>query len=171
MCGREHIDYAHIEFKRLPGVDPIFIMDLMNDPDVRRHLPLAKGHFDSSDCEKFVTAKERIWEEHGYGPWAFMLGDEFMGWGGLQPEGLDVDVGMVLHRRHWGAGRVLYGRIVDYAFRELQVPSVIVLLPPSRKRVAGIPRLGFKEDGEVMIGKERFVRYRLTSARFPAGGG
>jgi len=165
------LNYANIEFMRLPEVDPTFIVDLMNEPDVRRHLPLAKGHFGPSDCEKFVSAKERFWKDHGYGPWAFMLGDEFVGWGGLQPEGVDVDVGLVLHRKHWGAGRVLYRRIVDHAFRELQVPSVIVLLPPSRTRVAGISRLGFEEDGEVMIGEERFVRYRLTSDRSTAGGG
>lgn len=137
------------------------IIELMNDPDVRRHLPLARGYFGTSDCERFVAAKERIWEEHGYGPWAFVLGDAFVGWGGLQPEGDDADVGLVLHRAHWGAGKVLYERILDHAFDELGLDSVIALLPPSRTRVAGLRRLGFVEDGEVMIGEELFNRYRL----------
>lgn len=142
------------------------IIELMNDPDVRRHLPLARGHFGKSDCERFVAAKERIWEEHGYGPWAFVLGDAFVGWGGLQPEGGDADVGLVLHRSHWGAGKALYERILDHAFGKLGLDSVIALLPPSRTRVAGLRRLGFVEDGEVMIGEELFNRYRLhRSAR------
>lgn len=136
----------------------------MNDPDVRRHLPLARGHFGMPEYERFVAAKERIWEENGYGPWAFVLDDDFVGWGGLQPEGDDVDVGLVLRRAYWGAGQDLYKRIVDFAFEELGVASVIALLPVSRTRVAGLQRLGFQEDGEATIGGEIFNRYRLERA-------
>ena len=103
-----------------------------------------------------------MWEENGYGPWAFVINDEFVGWGGLQLEGDDADVGLVLHPNHWGAGRLLYERIIGYAFGELSLGSVIALLPPSRTRVAGILRLGFQQDGEVVLGDERFIRYRLT---------
>ncbi len=159
-------DYGKIAFKRLTEVSPDVIIELMNDPDVRRHMPLARGHFGMSDWKRFVAAKERMWEENGYGPWAFVLGHEFVGWGGLQPEGDDVDVGLVLHRAHWGAGKALYERILDHAFGELGLASVIALLPPSRSRVAGLRRLGFGEDGQVMIGEELFNRYRLPrSAR------
>lgn len=154
-------DYRKIVFKRLTEVSSEALVELMNDPDVRRHLPLAQGVFSVSDCERFVAAKERIWEEVGYGPWAFVLDDEFVGWGGLQPEGNDADVGLVLRRAHWGAGKILYERIVGYAFGELGLDSVIVLLPPSRTRVSGLQRLGFVEDGQIMIGEEPFNRYRL----------
>ena len=159
-------DYRKIMFRRLTEVSPGAIIELMNDPDVRRHMPLARGHFGMSDCERFVAAKERMWEENGYGPWAFVLDHQLIGWGGLQPEGDDADVGLVLHRAHWGAGRALYERILDHAFGELGLESVIALLPPSRTRVAGLRRLGFGEDGQVMIGEELFNRYRLLrSAR------
>lgn len=155
-------DYSKIIFRRLTEVSPEALIELMNDPDVRRHLPLAQGYFGKAECEHFIAGKEQIWEEYGYGPWAFMLGDEFVGWGGLQPEEDDVDVGLILRRSHWGAGRVLYRRIVEQAFGELGVESVITLLPPSRTRVAGLQRLGFQVDGEVLIGEELFHRYRLT---------
>ncbi|MEO1353072.1 MAG: GNAT family N-acetyltransferase [Cyanobacteria bacterium J06635_15] len=159
-------DYRKIVFRRLTEVSPDVIIELMNDPDVRRHMPLAQGYFGVSDCERFVAAKERIWEENGYGPWAFFLGHEFIGWGGLQREGDDADVGLVLHRAHWGAGKAIYERILDHAFGELGLDSVIALFPPSRTRLAGLRRLGFGEDGQVMIGEELFNRYRLPrSAR------
>ena len=92
-------DYQRISFRRLHEVSPTDVMDLMNDPDVRRHLPLARGHFGPPEYQRFVAAKNRIWDENGYGPWAFVLDGEFVGWGGLQPEGGDVDVGMVLRSR------------------------------------------------------------------------
>ena len=158
-------DRGEIAFKRLSEVDPKAIIELVSDPAVRRHLPLARGRFGPSECERFVAAKERIWEDNGYGPWAFFVGDEFIGWGGLQPEGDDVDAGLVLRRSHWGAGWVLYKRIIAYAFGELGLGSVIALLPPSRKRVAGMKRLGFRRDGEVILEDECFLRYRLTAPR------
>ncbi len=154
---------ARIEFKRLPDVDPAELITLMNDPRVRRHLPLARGDFGPAECARFVAAKERLWTEHGYGPWAFFIGGVFAGWGGLQPEGEDVDLGLVLRPAFWGAGRALYAELVAYAFDVLRAPSIIVLLPPSRVRVSGVLQLGFRPDGELMVGAERFVRYRLRA--------
>ncbi|MGF1513746.1 MAG: GNAT family N-acetyltransferase [Elainellaceae cyanobacterium] len=158
----EATDYDRIAFTRLTKIPPAAIIDLMNDPAVRRHLPLARDEFGDVECDRFVATKERMWEERGFGPWAFVLDDEFIGWGGLQPEGDDVDVGLVLSRKYWGAGHALYRRILTHAFEELCVDSVTALLPPSRTRISALRRLGFREDGEIAIQDQRFIRYRLT---------
>jgi GNAT superfamily N-acetyltransferase len=159
-----------IVFERLSDVEPAELIALMNDPLVRRHMSLARGEFGPAECERFVAGKERLWAEYEYGPWAFVVDGELAGWGGLQPEGGEVDLGLVLHPRHWGAGRALYERILAFAFGEMRFASVIVLLPPSRVRVAGVLRLGFRKDGEVQIAGARFTRYRLTAPpdRVPA---
>ena len=156
-------DWSTILFVRLGEVDREAIIELMNHPRVRRHMPLARGSFGSAECERFVAAKERLWEEHGYGPWAFIIDGEFAGWGGIQPEGSEADVGLVLHPKHWGAGKLLYERIIAFAFGELGFDSVIALLPPSRTRISGVLKLGFRPDGELTIGGERFIRYRLAA--------
>ncbi|MEM9770022.1 MAG: GNAT family N-acetyltransferase [Cyanobacteria bacterium P01_D01_bin.73] len=158
-------DYDRIIFTRLTKIPPIAIIDLMNDPAVRRHLPLAQDEFGDVECDRFVAIKERMWEENGFGPWAFVLDGEFIGWGGLQPEDDDVDMGLVLCRKYWGAGPTLYRRILTYAFEELRVNSVTALLPPSRTRVSALRRLGFHEDGEVVIQDQLFIRYRLIRNR------
>jgi hypothetical protein len=155
--------HPDIVFQRLPRVDPAELIALMNDPRVRRHLPLARGAFGPAECARFVAAKERLWAEHGYGPWAFVVGGAFAGWGGLQPEGADVDLGLVLRPEHWGLGRALARRFVATAFEALGAASVVVLLPPSRVRVSGIARLGFRRDDEVQIDGARFHRYRLRA--------
>jgi hypothetical protein len=36
---------------------------------------------------------------------------------------------------------------------------------PSRTRGRGLKRLGFVQDGEVMLGEEQFIRYRLCVPR------
>ena len=154
-----------IAFKRLPEVNPAEIIALHNNPLVRRQMPLFEGEFTQEDCRGFVRAKEQIWAEHGYGPWAFYIQEKFAGWGGLQPEGEDVDLGLVLHPDYWGWGKTLYEQIIARAFGEMGFESVTILFPPSRKRIKGILKLGFQEDGEVMYGQERFIRYRLWAPK------
>lgn len=157
-------DHASIQFARLGDVDRAAIIELMNDPHVRRHMPLARGAFGPAECDAFVAAKERQWQDHGYGPWAFIIDGEFAGWGGIQNEGGEADVGLVLRPKYWGAGKVLYARIIAHAFGELGFSSVIALLPPSRTRISGVLKLGFRPDGELTIAGERFLRYRLTAS-------
>jgi RimJ/RimL family protein N-acetyltransferase len=150
-----------IEFKRLTEIDPAEIIDLMNNSLVRRQMPLLTGDFDENSCNQFIGTKEGLWKEHGYGPWAFVIDDEFAGWGGLQAESGEADLALVLHPNYWGVGKTLYKKIINRAFGEMNLQSVTVLFPPSRTRVKGLLRLGFEEDKELTIGNERFIRYRL----------
>lgn len=150
-----------ITFARLSEVDPADLIALMNYPRMRRHLPLAHGMFGPQECARFVAAKEQHWAEHGYGPWAFYVEGAFAGWGGLQRESDDIDLGLVLHPRYWGLGQSLYARLAAEAFDRLGARSVIVLLPISRRHVAALGRAGFVPDGEVWVGEERFRRFRL----------
>lgn len=150
-----------IEFKRLPEIDKADIIELMNHPLVRRQMPLTDDHFDEAACDEFLANKDGLWAEHGYGPWAFVVDGKFAGWGGLQPEAGEVDLGLVLHPRYWGLGKTLYDEIIRRAFGGMGFESVTILFPPTRTRVKAILRLGFEPDGELELHGERFIRYRL----------
>ena len=150
-----------IEYKRLPEVDKDDIIDLMNNPLVRRQMPLTSDNFDESDCDAFIAAKEKLWDEYGYGPWAFVVDGRFAGWGGLQQEESVIDLGIVLHPNYWGLGKEIFDRIKAFAFEEKGFESVIILLPSSRTNVKGVLRLGFQPDSETEISGERFIRYRF----------
>lgn len=156
-----------IEFKRLTEINKEDILDLMNQPLLHRHMPLLGDTFTEEDYEDFVAAKERMWEEYGYGPWAIVVDCKFAGWGGLQPENGEADLGLVLHPHYWGIGRILYEEIIEYAFKEMELESVTILLPPTRTRIKGVLRLGFEQEGEIDVGGERFIRFRLYSPRNP----
>jgi ribosomal-protein-alanine N-acetyltransferase len=159
----------NIEFKRLTDIESSEIIALMNNPLVRRQMPLIPNTFGKNECDAFVASKEQLWLEHGYGPWAFVVNNQFLGWGGLQPENGEADLGLVLHPDHWGMGKAIYKAIIDRAFGSMGFQSVTVLLPPTRKRVRGLFRLGFKEDGEFVVGEERFIRYRLNQSATDSG--
>jgi RimJ/RimL family protein N-acetyltransferase len=153
-----------IEFKRLTEVTPDDLITLMNEPGVRRLMPLSADGFDAEGCARFVAGKEAMWAEHGYGPWAFFIEGRFAGWGGLQPEAGDVDLGIVLHPDYWGFGKPIYDRLLTHAFGRMNLDSITVLLPPKRTRTRAVLRLGFERDGEVEIGGVRFLRYRLRKS-------
>jgi len=163
-------DFAQsFEFKRLSEVSKESIIELMNHPLILRHMPLATGKFNEDEYHQFIKAKQAIWNERGYGPWAFVVNGQFVGWGGLQPENDDVEIALVLHPKYWGLGKATYDKIIDYAFGQLGLNSLIVLFPPSRSRIKGLFRLGFEKDGEVEIQGQKFFRYRLFSQKYQKG--
>jgi ribosomal-protein-alanine N-acetyltransferase len=154
-----------IEFVRLPEVDSADIIDLMSGPAVRRHLPLASGPFGDPfgdiECAAFVAAKERIWTEHGYGPWGFVADGAFVGWGGPQPEDGDIDIALVLGRPAWGLGELIHREILRRVFDAVAPESVTALLPATRGSAHALLRLGYAPDGAAEIGGHPFHRYRL----------
>ncbi|THF68188.1 GNAT family N-acetyltransferase [Deinococcus sp. Arct2-2] len=158
-----------VEFRRLSDVPPRDVVALHNHPRVRRTLPLAQSLMDETGAQRFIAAKERLWEEHGYGPWAFFVGDRFAGWGGLQPEGPDADLGLVLHPDFWGLGQQVIPAILRRAFSDWGLPSVTVLLPQGLRGTRAATRFGFRLDGKVMLNEVGFVRYRLLVSTWRAG--
>ena len=152
-----------LEFKRMSEVHPSEYVALNTNPLVMRQMPLSDNRFDEEVCIEWIKGKEKIWDEHGYGPWAFIVDGKFAGWGGLQPEEGEADLGLVLHPDFWGMGKIIYEEIIHRAFGEMGLESITILFPPSRTRIKGILRLGFIPDGELEISGERFIRYRLNT--------
>jgi len=104
-----------IQFVRLPEVDTASLSRLANDPRVLRHMPLANGAMSEADIREWIVSKERIWEEHGFGPWGIRIRGAFAGWGGLQPWDDEVEVALVLRPEFWGWGRPIFARFVSTA--------------------------------------------------------
>ena len=64
-------------------------------------------------------------------------------------------------RLHMPMARGPFVRITAWGFGELGLPSVTILLPPTRGRAHAVRRLGFVPDGETEYDGQRFLRYRL----------
>jgi [ribosomal protein S5]-alanine N-acetyltransferase len=155
-----------LTFLPMGAIDPAEYIRLHAHPLVRRHMPLMGDDFDLDACREWIKGKESMWEEYGIGPWAIMIDGRFAGWGGLQPEAGEADLGLVLHPDFWGAGKNILDAIIRWAFNEKGISSLTILLPPTRKHIKGILRLGFKPNGELLLDGEIFIRYRLHTSRF-----
>ncbi|UTW59409.1 GNAT family N-acetyltransferase [Kordiimonas sp. SCSIO 12603] len=152
----------HIDMVPLESVAEEALLTLMNEPQVRAFMPLLPVPFTAEQCRAFVAAKQTLWAENGYGPFAFIIGGAFAGWGGLQDEDGDADFALVLSPKFWGWGRRIFMRVADHAFSEWKIPSITILFPPNRTNSGALRRVGFIADGESTIGGETFLKFRLT---------
>ena len=135
----------------------------MNNPRVLKHVPLASNCFGEKEYAQFIESKENIWKENGYGPWAFIINQKFIGWGGLQPIDNDIEIALILNPNYWGIGKIIFNKIIKSAFEGLKLNSIIILLPPTRKHIRGLLKLGFEKDGKLEINNKLFFRYRLSA--------
>lgn len=149
---------------RFTDVAPAMWLTLLNDPDVHRHMPLAGDTaWTAAMAEDWAAGKDAQWTANGYGPWALKLDGTFAGWGGFQKEGVEADFGLVLLPACWGHGAAIFRRLLDLG-RQLPLDPVTILLPPSRRRLKGLARLGFEPAGEIVYDGHRFLKFRLRDA-------
>lgn len=150
-----------IAFVRLTEIPIQEILGLLNEPRNARHMPLA-GTLTQEEAEGWVRAKDAQWEEHGYGPWAVLVGREFAGWCGFQSEEDAADFALVLLPAQWGLGADIAKAALNKGFDELGLDVVTIALPFTRSPTKVVARFGFVPDGEITYGSAAFRRYRLA---------
>ncbi len=150
-------------FARLPDIPPETIIAHMSDPRVAAHMPLLTFEWDRQRLAAFVAAKEAFWHRDGLGHWAILCDGTYVGWGGFQKEGEEWDFGLVLKPDCFGLGARIAREAIAFARADERIPFVTFLLPPSRKHLGGLARLGARFVGEVEHAGARFLKYRLDT--------
>ena len=152
-----------IAFTRLPSIDPNEIRDHMSDPRVAEHMPLLTSQWDASAVKKFVAAKEACWRRDGLGHWAILIGNDYAGWGGFQKEETEWDYGLVLKPDWFGSGLRITKKAITFACSDERIPFVTFLLPPSRRNLAALKRIGATFVDEIDYDGAPFLKYRLET--------
>jgi hypothetical protein len=151
----------NVTFARLPDISPDEIIAHMSDPRVARHMPLLTFKWDHDAVAKFIAAKEKCWHRDGLGHWAILCNDSYVGWGGFQKEGNEWDFGLVLKPESFGLGTLIVKQAIEFAVADRRIPFVTFLLPPSRRNLGALARLGAEFIDEVEHEGARFLKYRL----------
>lgn len=151
-----------IEFVRLSAVPVEQILAHMSDARLAAHMPLLRGmHWDRQVAEGFVAAKEAAWARDGLGVWAILQDGHYVGWGGFQREGDDWDYALVLRPEAFGLGLRVTKQALAWARAVGRLESVTFLLPPSRRHLGALARMGAEAEGEVSYAGARFLKFRL----------
>ncbi len=157
-----------IQFVRLREIEINQIIHHMSDPRLKEHMPLLSGVWDDDMARSFVAAKEACWERDGLGHWAIMVDEQYVGWGGFQKEGDEWDFGLVLKVDRFGFGLSIVKRAIAFARADVRIPYVTFLLPPTRKKLGALKRIGAVSVGDVDYNGEKFLKYRLDTSSFGA---
>lgn len=152
-----------LTFARLTEVPIATLVSHMSDPRVARHMPLLRQPWDADAAKRFIVAKEACWQRDGLGHWAFFHDGQYLGWGGFQKEGSEWDFGLVLRWEAFGLGLAITRAALDFAHADPGIPYVTFLLPPSRRHLGALARMGAVPLGEVQYETERFLKFRLDT--------
>jgi hypothetical protein len=152
-----------ITFARLSEIEPKEIIGHMSDPRVAEHMPLLTFAWDHAAVAKFVAAKEECWRRDGLGHWAILCDGSYVGWGGFQKEGDEWDFGLVLKPDSFGLGTRISKKAIEFAVADERIPFVTFLLPPSRKNLGALVRLGAIFVAEVDYDGANFLKFRLDT--------
>ncbi len=152
-----------ITFTRLPEIDRAEIIAHMSDPRVAEHMPLLTFAWDDKTAAEFVAAKEECWRRDGLGHWAILADGDYVGWGGFQKEGDEWDFGLVLKPGSFGLGIRIARKALDFARADERIPYVTFLLPPSRKNLGALARLGAVQVGQIEYDDSTFLKFRLDT--------
>lgn len=154
-----------ITFARLTEVPPGLLVAHMSDPRMAEHMPLLTEPWDVAVAKRFVAAKEASWQRDGLGHWAVLADGRYVGWGGFQKEGEEWDFGLVLRPDAFGLGAAITRAALDFARADPRITFVTFLLPPSRRNLGALARLGARFVGEVDHARATFRKYRLEMER------
>lgn len=152
-----------ITFARLPEIAPNEIIAHMSNPRVAKHMPLLTFEWDDVAVAKFVAMKEDCWRRDGLGHWAILSNSKYVGWGGFQWEGDEWDYGLVLRPESFGLGARISRKAIEFALADDRIPFVTFLLPPSRKNLGALTRLGATFVDEIEYDGSTFLKYRLET--------
>jgi len=139
----------------------------MSDPRVAQHMPLLTFKWDKPAVAKFIRDKETCWHRDGLGHWAILVNGEYAGWGGFQREGDAWDFGLVLKPESFGLGARITRKAIDFAIADERIPFVTFLLPPSRKNLGALKKLGARFVGQIEYDGMPFGKYRLETQSKP----
>lgn len=154
---------SEITFVRLTEIPLRVLVAHMNDPKTGEHMPLLTGSWTEEDAKTFVAVKEACWHRDGLGHWAILEAGRYIGWGGFQKEGEDWDFGLVLVPDAVGLGARITRMALEFARADPRIPYVTFLLPPSRRNLGALSRIGAKPAGEVCFNGGVFRKYCLET--------
>lgn len=92
-----------------------------------------------------------------------MASGRYVAWGSFQKERDEWDFGAMLKRDAFGLGWRITTKALAFAVADNRIPSITFLLPPSRKNLRALDKLGARPVGDIGYDGARFHKFRLET--------
>ena len=138
-------------------------IELFSDQKVRRHMPLSNNEIDSNWIRKWLESKKKLSRMSIFEINSVWVAGRFAGWAGIQPDGKDFELAIVLKSEFWGHGKeILLKFLRDF---HLKKPDsyLLIYLPKSRNSKSIINRFNLNLIGTILIEDYEFDVIALNS--------
>jgi GNAT superfamily N-acetyltransferase len=150
---------SRIEYVAMTKVDPDQLLSLLNKDTVRKHL-MNHQSFDKESLSLWSQEKIEVDSARGCRVRAIVVDNQCVGWCGIQQEGGEYEIALVLDDRYWGLGRKIFRELMSWA-TELGHQTVYVHFLHTRPEYKFLRKIANSVyENEIMGNK--FTTYRLS---------
>jgi hypothetical protein len=135
------------------------LLALLNDERIREHL-VEHDTFDKIKLRSWVEEKGELNDIEGCRIRAIKQNDMLIGWCGIQLEGNDYELAIIISSSHWGVGKRVFNDLMSWA-KEIGHKEVVIHLLDSRSEYRFLRKIA-KEVSVCNIMNRNFTTYRLV---------
>ena len=138
------------------------LFQVLGQAEVVRHM--ASEGISKSDCRVIINESLEHWEKHKVGSWAIEKDGVIAGWAGFKLwRKSEFELLIVLGSEYWGLGKSIYTVLIALAKDKLNLKSLVVVLPDTRKSYSYIvKKAGFEHVGSESFNGESFQKFALS---------
>ena len=122
----------HFQDLEEPSISEWF--SLFNDPKSRKYMPLAEEKVNEDWIRNWLNSKINSRKNSPFKLHSIWLGAEFVGWAGIQQDGSDYEIAVVLKPSAWGYGREVADKLI-YDFKEAKLDASLFIYRPHATQV------------------------------------
>ncbi|MEW8691918.1 MAG: GNAT family N-acetyltransferase [Candidatus Thiodiazotropha endolucinida] len=148
-----------LKYCSLKEVNEDDLLALLNDERIREHL-VEHDTFDKIKLRSWVEDKVQLNKVEGCRVLAIKQNGVLIGWCGIQLEGNDYELAIIIGSSHWGAGKQVFNDLMSWA-KELGHKEVVIHLLDSRSEYKYLEKIA-TEVSKCKIMKRKFTTYRLA---------
>ncbi|MGR9051145.1 MAG: GNAT family N-acetyltransferase [Gammaproteobacteria bacterium] len=103
-----------IEYLKLTEVNPYGLLSLLNKKKVREHL-VNHRLFDIETVKVWIKEKNKVDSSRGCRVRAILIDKQLAGWCGIQHDGENYEVAIILDDKYWGLGKKIFREVMLWA--------------------------------------------------------
>ena len=140
-----------IEFVSFGSVEPVDMLAVLNQDELRKHL-VDHDYFDAESIQAWMKQKLEIETQAGCRVRVVIIDGALAGWCGIQPDGNNFEIAIVISKRFWGSGISIFKTLMRWA-RELGHHEIVFHLLDSRPEYKALTKIATKVQSTQLLGR------------------
>ena len=125
-------------------------------------MPLASEFVDTEWVENWIRHKIESSENSPFKVQSVWINENFAGWAGIQVDNEDYELAIVLSPNNWGAGKILFQKLIN-EFEDSEVDkNLYIYLPLTRNTRQIAERFNLEEIGYFELNNISFTKLKIN---------